>query len=220
MGYLVNLPNLRQWQDLRTSHVKLDNFIHRNITGLTIAMKKIPGSINVINPTLTQPTPTNHERCSPYDRQSSRTNFTATATLYIRVTQNLNLRVEIASPYKGHTSHTFFARIVNPTSGLLRHTSGLPKILPRLRLTLLMTLGLWGVPYERPRQVDVPRTTATYYLGGRGYIHFRFTTPRWGVTCFYQCLRLCSCGTKPQHSENHPFVMTSSWEPYVIMTSS
>ena len=24
---------------------------------------------------------------------------------------------------------------------------------------------------------------------------------------------LCSCGTKPQHSENHHFVMTSSWEP-------
>ena len=39
MGYLVNLPNLRQWQDLRTSHVKLGIFIHGNITGLTIAMK-------------------------------------------------------------------------------------------------------------------------------------------------------------------------------------
>ena len=33
------------------------------------------------------------------------------------------------------------------------------------------------------------------------------------VTRFYQCLRLCSCGTKPQRSENHHFVMTSSWEP-------
>ena len=33
------------------------------------------------------------------------------------------------------------------------------------------------------------------------------------VTHFYQCLRLCSCGTKPQRSENHHFVMTSSWEP-------
>ena len=33
------------------------------------------------------------------------------------------------------------------------------------------------------------------------------------MTCFYQCLRLCSCGTKPQRSENHHFVMTSSWEP-------
>ena len=33
------------------------------------------------------------------------------------------------------------------------------------------------------------------------------------LTCFYQCLRLCSCGTKPQRSENHHFVMTSSWEP-------
>ena len=33
------------------------------------------------------------------------------------------------------------------------------------------------------------------------------------MTHFYQCLRLCSYGTKPQHSENHHFVMTSSWEP-------
>ena len=48
-GYLVNLPNLRRWQDLCTSHVKLDNFIHRNITGLTTAMKKITGSINIIH---------------------------------------------------------------------------------------------------------------------------------------------------------------------------
>ena len=64
-GYLVNLPNLRRWQDLRTSHVKLNIFIHRNITGLTIPMKKITGSINVIIPALTQPTPTNHECCSP-----------------------------------------------------------------------------------------------------------------------------------------------------------
>ena len=128
-------------------------------------------------------------------------------------TQNLKRHVETASPYEGHTSRTFFARLLDPFSGLLRPTSGLPKILPRLRLTLLMTLGLWGVPYERPRQSDAPRTTPTYYLGGRVYVRCRFTTPRWGVTCFYQCLRLCSCGTKPQHSENHHFVMTSSWEP-------
>ena len=79
-GYLVNLPNLQQWQDLRTSHVKLDNFIHGNITCLTNAMKKIPRLINIINPALTRPTPMNHERCGPYDRQSSRTNFNATAT--------------------------------------------------------------------------------------------------------------------------------------------
>ena len=42
---------------------------------------------------------------------------------------------------------------------------------------------------------------------------YQFTTPRLGVTRFYQCLRLCSCGTKPQRSENHHFVMMSSWEP-------
>ena len=33
------------------------------------------------------------------------------------------------------------------------------------------------------------------------------------LTRFYRCLRICSCGTKPQHSENHHSVMTSSWEP-------
>ena len=36
--------------------------------------------------------------------------------------------------------------------------------------------------------------------GVRMYVHCWFTTSRWGVTCFYQKLRLCSCGTKPQHS--------------------
>ena len=199
--FLVGIVS--RWQDLRTSHVNLDNFIHGNITGRTTAMKEITGSINVINPTLTRPTPTHHERDNPYDRQSSRTNFTVTATSYIRVTQNLKRRMETTSPYEGHTSRTFFARLLDSTSGLLRHTSGLPKILPRLCLTLLTMLGLWGVPYERP----------TCDLGGRVYVHCRFTTSRWGVTLFYQCLRLCSCGTKPQDSENHHFVMTSSWEP-------
>ena len=213
MGYLINLPSLRRWQDLRTSHVKLDNFIHGNIAGRTTAMNIITGSIIVIIPMLTRPTSTHHERGNPYDRQSSRTNFNATATSYIQVTQNLKRRVETASPYEGHTSRTFFARLLDSTSRLLRRTPGLPKILPRLCLTLLTMLGLWGVPYERPRLVDAPRTTPTCYLGGRVYIRCRFTTPRWGVTHFYQCLRLCSCGTKPQCSENHHFVMTSSWEP-------
>ena len=128
--------------------MKLDNFIHGNITGLTIAMKKNTGLINIIIPALMQPTLTNHEHCSPYDRQSSHMNFTATVTSYIRATQNLKQRMETASPYEGHTSCTFFARLLDPTSRLLRHTSGLPKILPWLHLTLLTTLGLWGVPYE------------------------------------------------------------------------
>ena len=66
-----------------------------------------------------------------------------------------------------------------------------------------MTLVLWGAPYERPRQGDAPRSTPTDYPGGCVYIRYRFTTPRWGVTRFYQRLRLCSCGTKPQHSGNH-----------------
>ena len=145
-------------------------------------------SINVINPALTRPKPTNHERCSPYDRQSSCTNFTATATLYIRVTQNLKLGMETASPYEGHTSRTFFARLLYTTSGLLGYSvihPGYPKILPRLCLTLLTTLGIWGVPYKQSRQDDAPRTTPTYYPGGRVYVHCCFTTPRWGVTRFY-----------------------------------
>ena len=126
-GYLVTLPSLRRWQDLRTSHVNLDNFIHGNIAGRTTAMHKITGSINVIIPALTRPTPIHHERGNPYDRQSSRTNFNATATSYIRVTQNLKRRLEIASPYEEHTSRTFFARLLDSFSGLLHHTSGLPK---------------------------------------------------------------------------------------------
>ena len=90
--------------------------------------------------------PDSHGCCSPYDRQSSRVNFTATVTSYIQVTQNFTLCVETASPYEGHTSRTFFVQLIDPTSGLLPHTSGLPKILPWLCLTLLMTLGLWGAP--------------------------------------------------------------------------
>ena len=38
---------------------------------------------------------------------------------------------------------------------------------------------------------------------GHVYVCCQFTTPRWGVTHFYQKLRLCSCGTKPQCSRNH-----------------
>ena len=86
-GYLVVLPHLQRWQDLHTSHVKLNIFIHGNITGLTNAMKKITGSINVIIPLLARPTLMHHEHGNPYDRQCSRVNFTATATSYIWVTK-------------------------------------------------------------------------------------------------------------------------------------
>ena len=53
MGHLVKLPNLQQWQSLRTSHMKLNIFIQKNITGLNITMKKTARSINIIVPTLT-----------------------------------------------------------------------------------------------------------------------------------------------------------------------
>ena len=52
-GHLVNLTSLRRWQDLHTSHLKLDIFIHRNITGLNTAMTKITVNINVNIPALT-----------------------------------------------------------------------------------------------------------------------------------------------------------------------
>ena len=208
-GYLVNLPTLHQRQDLRTSHVKLDNFIHGNITGLTNAMKKFPGLINIINPALMRPTPTNHEQCSPYDRQSSRMSFTVTARSYIRVTQILKLHVESASPYEGHTSRINFARLLDPTSGLLRNTSGLTKILPWLRLTLLTTLSLWGAPSERPRQEDAPSTTPRRTRVRPSSVYY----PKMGSDTFLSMFRLCSCGTKPQRSENYHFVMMLSWEP-------
>ena len=53
--------------------------------------------------------------------------FTVTATSYIWVTQIFTLSVETASRYEGHTSRTLFARLLDPTSRLLRHTSRLPK---------------------------------------------------------------------------------------------
>ena len=115
-GYLATLPSLQRWQDLRTSHVKLDNFIHGIIAGRTTAMNKITGSINVIIPALTRPTLMHHERGNPYDRQSSRTNFSATATSYIRVTQKLKRCMETTSPYERHTSRTFYTRLRDTTS--------------------------------------------------------------------------------------------------------
>ena len=73
-----------------------------------------------------------------------------------------------------------------------------------------MMLGLWGAPYEQPRQGDGPRSTPTYYSGGHMYVCCQFTIPRWGVTHFYQRIRLSSCGTKTQHSKNHHSMIMSS----------
>ena len=99
----------------------------------------------------------------PDNRWSSRSIFTATATSYIWVTKNLDLRMETTSPYEGHTSHPSFSQLPPHTSGLLHHISRLPTILHWLCLTLLMMLALWGAPYERPRQGGAPRSTPTYY---------------------------------------------------------
>ena len=171
---------------------------------------KITSLININIPTLTQPTPMHYglhflhvAHTCPYDRQSSCMSFTATATSYIQVTEILKQCVEMTFPYEGHTSCPSFLQLLHHTSELPHDTSGLPKTLHWLCLTLLTMLGLWGAAYKQPRQGDAPRSTPTYYPGGRVYIHCQFTTPRWGVTHFYQRLRLCSCGTKPQHSRNH-----------------
>ena len=98
----------------------------------------------------------------PYNRKSSCANFIATVTLYIQVTQILDLHVETTSPYTGHTSHSsFHDSILLPGYSVIYQ--GYPKILHWLCLTLLTALALWGAPYERPRQVGAPRSTPTYY---------------------------------------------------------
>ena len=137
------------------SHVKLDIFIHGNITGLNTAMMKSPMDINASIPVLMRPTLMHYKlrflhvaNTCPDDRQSSRMSITATATSYIQVTQILKLHMETSSPYEGHTSCPSFSRLLHCTSGLPHDTSGLPKILHRLHLTLLTMLGLWGSPYE------------------------------------------------------------------------
>ena len=132
-----------------------------------------------------------------------------TATSYIWVTQILKLRMESASPYKGHTSRTNFARLPDPTSGLLRHTSGLPKILPWLRLPLLTMICLreyYTNDLDKATHLDL-------HLGGCVYIRRQFTTPRWGVTCFYQCLGYVLVVLNLRVPKNHHSMMTSSWEP-------
>ena len=77
--------------------------------------------------------------------------------------------------------------------------------------------------WKMPSKVDTPLTMtyrpeldvsrelndvdAAYYQSLIGIL-------RWMVDdTFLSMFRLCSCGTKPQRSENHHFVMTSSWEP-------
>ena len=47
-----------------------------------------------------------------------------------------------------------------------------------------MMLGLWGVPYERSRQDDTPRTTPTYYPGGRIVRPWSVYYPKMGSDTF------------------------------------
>ena len=74
--------------------------------------------------------------------------FTVTVTSCIQAIQKSDLHMETTSAYEGHTSRPSFLQLLHHTSGVLCHTSGLPIVLHWLCLTLLMTLALWGVPYE------------------------------------------------------------------------
>ena len=125
--------------------------IHGNTTEKNNAMMKNTGLININNPALTRPTLTHYKlrflcmafKC-PYDRQSSCMSFNATVTSYIQVTKILKPCVEMTSPYEGHTSHPSFSRLLHRTSRLLCYTSGLPKILHWLCLTLRNDISLMG----------------------------------------------------------------------------
>ena len=74
----------------------LNIFIHRNNTECNTAMMKITINMNTDIPALMQPTPMHYELCflhvahtCPDNRQSSRSSFTVTVTLYIWVTHFL-----------------------------------------------------------------------------------------------------------------------------------
>ena len=131
----------------------------------------------------------------PYDRQSHHTISTVTATSYIQVTEHSDLCMESTSPYEGHTHHPSSSQLLHPTSGLLWHISGLPKILHWLCLTLLTMLALWEHHTNNLDKVAHLDLHLPTIQGIHMYICCWFTTSRWGVTHFYQKLKLCSCGT-------------------------
>ena len=90
-------------------------FIHRNTAEFNTAITKNTANIIINIPVLMQPTLMHYELCflcithaCPYDRQSSHTTFTATATSYIWVIEKSDLHVETMSPCEGHTSRPFF----------------------------------------------------------------------------------------------------------------
>ena len=155
MSHLVNLTSLQQWQDLCTFHVEANSLFHRNITEDNTDMMKNTGNISINILVLMQPTLMQYElhflhmaHACPYDRHSSHTTFTVTATSYIQVSEKSDLCMETTSPYKGHSSCPSFSQLLHHTSRFLHDTSWLPKILLWLCLSLLMMLALWGAPYE------------------------------------------------------------------------
>ena len=118
-------------------------------------MTKNTINININIPTLMQATLTHYElhflcvaHACPYDRKSSCVISTVTVTSYIWVLKKSELCMETTSPYKGHTSHPSFLRLLHHTSWFLCHIYRLPKILHWLYLTLQTTLTLLGAPYK------------------------------------------------------------------------
>ena len=98
---------------------------------------------------------------------------------------------------EGQTSHPTFLHLLLCTSGFFNDLYGLRKILHSLCLPLLMMLVLWEYhmnDLDKMAHLDLHLPTIQ---GVHVCVHGWFTTSRWGVTCFYQKLRLCSCGTKP-----------------------
>ena len=66
--------------------------------------------------------------------------------------------------------------------------------------TMMISFLLWAFGMEDTIVVMVGTTQKTY----REWL--RIVVEKIYLTHFYQKLRLCSCGTKPQHSRNHQYL--------------
>ena len=106
---------------------------------------------------------------------------------------------------KGHTIHSSgqIERFKNTVDDRSVQVGGKQRIctIDGYAMPLTCRGGLMYISFlGKPTDTDLERYPAVHLTGPH-------------VTSFYQRLRLCSCGTKPQRSENHHFAMTASWEP-------
>ena len=72
-------------------------------------------------------------------------------------------------------------------------------------------IPMWIRGLSKKYKIEIKRTRLDY-SGENRSLQKECDKANLGDT-FLSMFRLCSCGTKPQRSENHHFVMTSSWEP-------